>query len=220
MHCLFIFFRKRHKSVKAKSFQTMDENKNPQFSNTSDAATMMHIENDCDENLTIKDGNISIVNDSNQTDFETPHNVASIFSMCDPDMANDTNVSSLFDATGHSELDLLQSTEMYIDNGQREGRPILNTSLLKLAAQNQQQRAGRSPLTTMVCNKNAVTQTHSTGPLEQCCSLQRKQMASCGDEFFHYYQQKLPQGYFGPGKRTNESEDILPIIFLITYILR
>lgn len=179
----------------------MDENKNPQLlSNTSDAMTNMHTDNECDEDPLI-DGNISTDNGSNQTDFDTPHNVASIFSLCDPDMANDTNASSLFDVTGNSELDQLQTTEIYADNSPREGRPILNTSLLKLAAQNQQHRAGRSPLTTMVCNKNAVTQTHSSGPLEQCCSLQRKQMASCGEETFHYYQKKQPQGYFGPGKR-------------------
>lgn len=181
----------------------MDENKNPQLSNTLDAATSINTDNEIDEeHLTFIDGNISAVNGINQTDFDTPHNVAAIFSMCNPDMANDTNASSLFDATGQSELDELATSEIYTENGPREGRPILNTSLLKMAAQNQQQRTGRSPLTTMVCNKNAVTQTQMSGPLEQwCSSLQRKQMARCSEESFHYYQNKLPQGYFGPGKR-------------------
>lgn len=177
----------------------MDENKNP-------ATINMHIDNECDEGHITMEGNISTINSSNQTDFDTPHNVASIFSMCDPDMANYSNASSLFDVTAHSDLDQLQTSEILADKGPREGRPIVNTSLLKLAAQNQQQRAGRSPLTTVVCNKNAVTQTYCTEPLEQCCSLQRKQLTSCVDESFHYYQKKLPQGYFGEGKRRNTCE--------------
>lgn len=69
-----------------------------------------------------------------------------------------------------------------------EGRPIVNTSLIKMATQNQHR--GRTPLVNVANQQNGVE-------LE---AQQKRNMAVVAENGFHLYQKKNPQTYFGEGK--------------------
>lgn len=70
-----------------------------------------------------------------------------------------------------------------------DGRAIVNTSLIKVATQNQHR--GRSPLTNVANNRN--------GSSVEVEAQQKRNMAVIAENGFHLYQKKNPQTYFGEG---------------------
>lgn len=72
-----------------------------------------------------------------------------------------------------------ENIELYTHFEPQEGRPILNTSMIRFS--NQTQSKGRSPLTA-VGNQNSVQYT----------SQKKNQPTISSDETFYYYQRKVP----------------------------
>lgn len=215
----FLFvYRKRHKSEKenTKTWKTIDENckpesgsimLNPENCSISDDATPVQYKiaanvgtafnySYADESEQAQPLNLGVIQYNNSMSDVSGYDGDA--ENCTIDYTSGTLQSDKF--THRS-----ASIEIYTDTSCNpqppEGRPILNTSLMKLATQNQQFR-GRSPLTNVICNKNAITQTYQTGNcVDTDAFLQhKKHNIDLNDDNFHYYQKKMPQIYAGEGK--------------------
>lgn len=78
------------------------------------------------------------------------------------------------------------------------GRPIVNTSLIKLAAANVR-GGGRSPLATVVTNNKNKKLHHNSGQVNMADSQKlNSMMAACNDETFFVFNSRLQQ-YYGKG---------------------
>lgn len=105
----------------------------------------------------------------------------------------------------HNKTDFFTSDNSYTVP-QPDGRAIVNTSLIKVATQNQHHR-GRSPLANVANNQNGTTSVEIE-------AQQKRNMAVIAENGFHLYQKKNPQTYFGDGN--NYFDNILPNPYSIT----
>lgn len=93
----------------------------------------------------------------------------------------------------HNKSDFYAPPDNYAGPPPDGGRAIVNTSLIKVATQNQQHNRGRSPLANVAANNN---QNGSSVEIE---AQQKRNMAVIAENGFHLYQKKNPQTYFGEG---------------------
>lgn len=94
-----------------------------------------------------------------------------------------------------------ENIELYTNFEPQEGRPILNTSMIRFANQNQQK--GRSPLTA-VGNQNSIQNNLS----------QKKCLPTISsDESFYYYQRKVPHVATGIDHFSRLPDEVILSIF-------
>lgn len=92
-----------------------------------------------------------------------------------------------------------EKIELYTNFEPQEGRPILNTSMIRFASQ----QKGRSPLTA-VGNQNSVQHNLS----------QKKSLPTISsDESFYYYQRKVPHVANGVDHFSRLSDEVILSIF-------
>lgn len=89
----------------------------------------------------------------------------------------------------HNKTDFF-TADNYTAPAPPDGRAIVNTSLIKVATQNQQR--GRTPLVNVANHQNGGTSAEME-------AHQKRNMAVIAENGFHLYQKKNPQTYFGEG---------------------
>lgn len=137
--------------------------------------------------MLIKHGHVSAMNGLNDS---------SLMNITDPSISEPAAVDDTFkpidqvrkSKRSHNKTDFFSSDNYAAPPP--DGRAIVNTSLIKVATQNQLR--GRSPLTNVANKQN--------GTSAEIEAQQRRNMAVVADNGFHLYQKKAPQTYYGEGR--------------------